>query len=192
QLIVALTKSGAAYLADSDARARADFLQGKAALWFGDTDDLAPIAEAASATNLKWGVTNIPQTNPTRPVTAQRGASIAIFHTTDARMRAAWLLTRWLTLPEQSARWTPITLRVPVRLSAYAQIAPQLPASFLRLREGFGDTLPTLRSAPTVKDAAQIDTIIVEMWTRVANGADPNAELKNAATRVNQLLGNLP
>lgn len=190
QLIVALTKSGAAYFADSDAHARAEFAQGKAALWLGDTDNLAPLAEAALA--FKWGVTNIPQADPKRPFTAQHGASIAIFHTTDARVRAAWLLTRWLTTSQASAQWTQFTLRVPVRLSAYVQLAPQLPASFLRLREGFGDTLPTLRAIPNVKDAAQIDTLTVEMWTRVANGADPNTELKNTAARVNQLLGNLP
>lgn len=190
QLIVALTKSGAAYLADSEAHARAEFAQGKAAFWFGDTDNLARLAEAALP--FKWGVTNIPQADPRRPITAQHGASIAIFQTTAARVRAAWLLTRWLTMPEASAQWTQFTLRVPVRLSAYAQLAPQLPSSFLRLREGFGDALPTLRAIPTVKEAATMDTLIVEMWTRVANGADPITELKNAAARVNRLLGNLP
>jgi ABC-type glycerol-3-phosphate transport system substrate-binding protein len=192
QLVVALTQSGAAYLADSDAHARAEFVQGKATFWFSDTDELARLAQAATPPSLKWAVTNIPQNDPTHSVTAQHGASIAIFRGSDARVRAAWLLTRWLTAPEQSARWTQTTLRVPVRLSAYARLTTPLPPAFARWREGFGDALPTLRAIPTVRDAAQIDATMVTLWTNVAKGADPKSELGNAAARVNRLLGNIP
>ena len=194
QLIVALTKGGAAYLADSTKSARADFAQGKTALLFGTTDDLTPIADVVAHTNanLQWGVANVPQNDPTRPSTTLTGADIAILRASDERVRAAWLFARWLTAPEQSARWSHTTLRIPVRLSAQTLLAQNLPPLFLRLRDGFGDALPTGRAAPTVKDAVLIDAAIVEMWTSAANGTDPNTALKNAAARVNRILGNIP
>lgn len=194
QLIVALTKGGAAYLADSDEHARADFAQGKTALWFGTTDDLGRVADAATRANphLQWGVTNVPQNDPARTFTAIAGSQIAIFRASDERVRAAWLFARWLSAPEQSARWSRTTLCIPVRLSAQTLLASDLPPLFLRLRAGFGDALPTARAAPTVKDATLIDAAIVEMWTSVASGADPNTALKNSAARVNRVLGNIP
>ena len=194
QLIVALTKGGAAYLADSAESARADFAQGKTALLFDTTDDLTVIADAAARTNanMQWGVVNVPQNDATRPFTVMSGADIAILRASDERVRAAWLFTRWLTAPEQSARWSRATLGVPVRLSAQTLLAPNVPPSFMRLRDGFGGALPTGRAAPTVKDATLIDAAIVEMWTSVANGADPSAALKNATARVNRTLGNIP
>jgi ABC-type glycerol-3-phosphate transport system substrate-binding protein len=141
---------------------------------------------------MQWGIVNVPQNDATRPFTAMSSENIAIFRASDERVRAAWLFTRWLTAPEQSARWSRATLGVPVRLSAQTLLAPNVPPSFLRLRDGFGDALPTGRTAPTVKDAALIDAAIVEMWTSVANGADPAAALRNAAARVNRILGNIP
>jgi ABC-type glycerol-3-phosphate transport system substrate-binding protein len=201
QLITALTKSGAAYLADSAESARTDFAQGKTALWFGTTDDLYPLAEALARPHsspsgmlrdLQWGVINVPQGDPAHPVTASEGANLAIFRTSEERVRAAWLFARWLTAPEQSARWSRVTLRIPVRLSAYTLLAMNLPPLLLRLRDGFGDALPTVRATPTVKDAEFIDASIVETWANVANGADPAAALKAAAARVNRILGNIP
>jgi len=102
------------------------------------------------------------------------------------------LWARWLTEPEQSARWTQTTLRLPARLSALTLLAPNVPPLFLRLREGLGDTLPTARALPAVKDAARVDAALVELWTSAANGAEPNAALKQAAARINQVLGNIP
>lgn len=194
QLIIALTRSGAAYLADTDAQARTDFAQGKAALWFGESDELTRVADAFARVNpnTRWGIANIPQNDPTRASTALSGAHLALARAPAERVRAAWLWARWVTAPEQSARWTQTTLRVPVRLSALTLLAPNVPPLFLRLREGLGETLPTARAIPTVKDATQIDAAIVEMWTNVANGAEPNAALKNTAARINRILGNVP
>jgi ABC-type glycerol-3-phosphate transport system substrate-binding protein len=194
QTIVALTKGGSAYLVDSTSTGRDDFVQGKTALWIGSTDDLATVANAISrvSPNRQWGVTNLPQDDPAHPFTAVVGNDLAIFKRSEEHVRAAWLLIRWLTLPEQSARWSRTSFCVPVRLSAQALLAPDVPPSLARLRDGFGDTLPTVRAAPIAKDAALIDSAIVEMWTSAANGLDPAAALKNASARVNRILGNLP
>ncbi len=228
QLIAALSRGGAAYLVDTADNARNDFAQGKTALLLGSTDELLSVSDAVDRANknFQWGVANVPQianppadpaellrgaipsgNDPSRPFTTIFGASIAIFKpaqngangTLDERARAAWLFTRWLAAPEQTARWSRSTLSIPLRVSALALLASNAPAvgalreaSLLqRLRDGF-DVLPAGRSMPNIKDAGMIDAALVEMWTAVAKGEDPAAALNRAATRVNRILGQTP
>ena len=191
QMIAALSKGGSAYLVDSPDAARTDFAQGKAALLFGTTDDLAAISDAVAraSSTFQWGVTGVPQNDPAHPLTTIYGANIAIFNRSPAHTRAAWLFARWLAEPAQTARWSRTTMAIPLRTSALPLLASGAPNPlFQRLRDGFGDTLPAGRAMPAVKDAAQIDAAIVEMWTAVANGTDPTAAMSRAATRVNRLL----
>ncbi len=192
QLIAALSKGGSAYLVDSADAARADFAQGKAALLFGTTDDLAAVSDAVTRAggNLQWGVMSVPQNDPAHPLTTVYGAHFAIFSRSLERTRAAWLFVRWLAEPQQTARWSRATLSIPLRASALPLLATEAPNPlFQRLRDGFGDALPTGRAMPAVKDAAQIDAAMVEMWTAVANGAEPNAAMSRAVTRVSGVLG---
>jgi len=190
QLIAALSKGGSAYLVDNADLARADFAQGKAALLFGTTDDLAAVSDAVTrAAGFRWGVTNVPQNDATHPLTTIYGANLAIFNRSRERTRAAWLFVRWLAEPAQTARWARATLAIPLRLSALPQLTSDAPNPlFQRLRDGFGDTLPAGRAMPAVKDAAQIDAATVEMWTAVANGMEPGAAISRAATRVARIL----
>jgi hypothetical protein len=83
-------------------------------------------------------------------------------------------------------------MALPLRASALSQMAANPPPLLQRLRDGYGDVLPVGRPAPSVSNASQIDTVIVQLWVQVANGADPSAELKNAVQRVNRLLGQMP
>ena len=143
----------------------------------------------ASGSCFQWGVTGIPQDDPTHPLTAIDGSSVAIFSSSSERARAAWLFARWLAEPAQAARWSRATLGIPLRSSALPLLANGTPEPlFQRLRDGFGDTLPAGRATPAVKDAAQIDAAIVEMWITVANGSDPVAALTRATNRVNRIL----
>lgn len=192
QLIAALSKGGSAYLVDSTDTARADFAQSKAALLFDTTDDLAAVSNALTraGSSFQWGVTSVPQDDPTHPLTTVDGASIAIFSSSRDRARAAWLFARWLAEPAQTARWSRATLGIPLRTSALPLLASNTPDPlFQRLRAGFGDTLPSGRALPAVKDAAQIDAAMVEMWIAVANGTDPATALSSAAARVTRVLG---
>jgi len=198
QLIVALNKGGAAYLADNANSARNDFAQAKTAFLFDTTDALTPITDAINrAGNFKWGIANIPQSDPAQTSTIVLGKQIAIFKpvgtASDDRTRAAWLFARWLTLMEQSARWAQATFSLPIRLSTQTLLASsRLPPNLQRLRDGFGDVLPTVKAMPAVKDAGLIDSALVEMWINVANGADPATTLKNATMRANRVLGQIP
>ena len=192
QLIAALNKGGSAYLVDSADTARADFAQGKAALLFDTTDDLAVVSSALTrvGNTFRWGVAGIPQDDPAHPLTAIDGSSIAVFNSSPDRTRAAWLFARWLVEPAQTARWSRATLSIPLRTSALPILASNTPDPlFQRLRDGFGDALPSGRPLPAVKDAAQIDAAMVEMWISVANGTDPAAALSRATSRVTRILG---
>ncbi len=194
-LISALTNGGAARLVESADKARSEFVDGKAAFWFGTNGDLTVVSAAVTkaGSRFQWGVANVPQNNPQAPVSVLLGSPIAVFKTNQARQRAAWLVVRWLTMPEQSARWSRATMSLPVRLSSVAMLAANLPSNLpSNLAQTVGDTLPTGRGAPTVKGADVIDQAITEMWTAVAGGTDPNAAMQKAAQRAARALGQAP
>lgn len=196
QMIVALDKGGAAYLAGSADAAQNDFAQGKTALLFGTTDQLPALADALAraGANFQWGIANVPQNDPAKATATVFGTNVAIFKTSDERARAAWLFARWLAQPEQTARWSRAANALPVRASARPLLAADATANPMlqRLRDSIGDPLPTARAVPAVKDAAKIDEAIVEMGMAVANNADIAGALNQATTRVNRLLGQTP
>lgn len=188
QLLARLSSEGAAYLVDSPTRARSDFVRERAALWFGNTGDLDAVSDA----KFRWAAVNVPQKDPSHPAIIMTGARVALFRTTDNRVRAAWLLTRWLTAPEQTAHWARTTLAVPVRLSAQTVLSglgtTELTAY---LRDGFNPA-PVVHPLLSIKDAAKIDQAIAEMWAAVANGTDPGEAMNRAATRASRMLSQAP
>ncbi len=186
QMLASLSQGDAAYLVDSPAAAQSDFVRGMAALWIGTTSDLP----AVSAAKFRWTMVNVPQTDTEHPVTAMGGSKIALFHTVEDRTRAAWLLTRWLTLPEQAARWSQTTLAVPVRLSAMKLLAGSGGSDLeMRLRLSLEGNIPAERPLPMVKDAASIDQAVSEMWAAVVGESDPAAAMAQAVNRANRVLG---
>ncbi|MBI5649104.1 MAG: extracellular solute-binding protein [Chloroflexi bacterium] len=196
QMLAALARGGAAYLADNSEIGRSDFAHGNVALWFDTTDHLAAITEAMTraGAHFQWSIAPVPQNDPSKPVVALLGSSIAIFKTRDERARAAWQCARWLAQAEQIARWARATNSIPTRLSARALLAPHLATNpnLQRLNDGFGNPAPIGRALPSIKHAAQIDLAIAEMWRAVATGADITTALNTATTRVNRLLGQIP
>ncbi len=195
QLISALMNGGAARLVESTDKARSEFIDGKATFWFGTTGDLAFVstAIAKAGSKFQWGVANVPQNDLQSPTFVLLGSPIAVFKTNEARQRSAWLVVRWLTMPEQSARWSRATMALPVRLSSVAMLAANLPPNLpSNLAQTVGNTLPTGRGVPTAKGADVIDQALTEMWTAVAGGTDPNAAMQRAAQRAARALGQAP
>jgi len=67
----------------------------------------------------QWGVAPLPYMDGgDEPVMNIYGASVSIPKTTPEQELAAWLFVKWLTLPEQLARWVKISNYFPVRASA--------------------------------------------------------------------------
>jgi ABC-type glycerol-3-phosphate transport system substrate-binding protein len=196
QMIAALSRGGAAYVVDDPDRGRDDLVRGKATFWFGSTDELVLISDAMARANnnSQWGVALPPQNDSSHPVTVIYGSSIAMFHSSEERARAAWLFARWLAAPEQTARWSRATLAIPLRTSALTLVAQDAAVNpaLLRLRGSFGDTIPSGRPILAIDNATQIDAAIVEMWTAVGNGMDPNGASSRAVTRIKRALGQAP
>ena len=192
QMIAALARGGAAYLADNLETGRSDFAHGNVALWLDTTDQLAPLSEAMTraGAHFQWGIAPVPQNDPSKPVAVLLGSSIAIFKTRDERARAAWQCARWLAQPEQIARWARATHSIPTRVSARALVAAN--PNLQRLNDGFSNPTPLVRALPGVKNATQIDLVIAELWSAVATGTDINIALNTATARVNRLLGQTP
>lgn len=191
--IIALSNSDVAYLANTAESARNDFAQGKAIFYFGMTDELTAINDGvARGAKFRWGVANVPQSEPSRPVTAAMGDAIGIFKTNAERERASSLLVQWLAQPAQAARWARETLAIPVRASALNLLATNVPSQLQRLREGYGDAIPLMRPLPALQDANLIDATLIDLWVSAAKGADPATALKNATARVNRILGQIP
>jgi len=190
QFIAGLARGGAAYITNQPVD---EFVQGKTAFLLGSAGDFLALSDAMTRANksFAWGAAMIPQSDTAHPATSVSGSSIGIFRTTDARARAAWLFARWLAAPEQTARWSRATLALPLRVSALIILAKDAATNPLAplVRNGFGDAVPTVRSLPTILNAAQIDAALVEMWTTVGNGTDPNVALTRATTRANRILG---
>lgn len=183
QTIAVLSQSGSAYLVGTEAAARSDFVEGKAALFFGTTDDLAPIAEATSAAHASfhWGVAEVPQADPAHPVLVLSGADIGILAQSPDRARAAWLFARWLAEPAQTARWASGTLSIPMRVSALPLLAESTPSPLLQQIRGDLNSPPTVRVPPDGSFGASLDAAVTNMWIAVANGGDPSAAINSAA-----------
>ncbi len=108
--------------------------------------------------DFEWGVTLLPQTDPTRKSASLLvGSNIAILKSTSDRQLAAWLFMRWLTRTNMAASWTQASGVLPVRQAAreslkdyFAKTPQQLQAIDELLPLAHAD--PAIRAAPDVHD----------------------------------------
>jgi hypothetical protein len=77
------------------------------------------------------------------------GPSLVIAQSTASRQLAAWLFIRWLTSPENQARWAQINHAFPTRSSAldHLQLAPVRDSAWQSWRQSL-EYLPALHSEP--------------------------------------------
>jgi ABC-type glycerol-3-phosphate transport system substrate-binding protein len=96
----------------------ADFGAGKIPFIVGWTDDLAAVSDAVGqGARFEWGLAPLPHTTD-QALVGVRGPSLVILRTAPKEQLAAWLFVKWLTQPEQQARWTQHTGCFPIRRSA--------------------------------------------------------------------------
>ena len=136
-----------------------------------------------SGLDFEWGVTHPPQTGST-PVVDVYGASVSICAATPEKQLAAWLFLKWLTAPEQQARWVRASNYFPVRkstareLESYFEENPHYGVAFGML--DYGKSEPTIASYQQVRrliQKAMIEAIEGEDITRVLG------DLQHAANR---------
>lgn len=115
QFLEKLIDEGLAYKVKERYQDQEDFADQKAIFTFGSTAGI-PYYQAAKPP-FKWSIA-LPPTGTSSPVVDLYGPSVCVFKTTPERQLASWLFLKWLTEPEQNARWSVATGYLPVRISA--------------------------------------------------------------------------
>lgn len=136
-----------------------------------------------SGLDFEWGVTHPPQSGST-PVVDIYGASVSLCRNDPAKQLAAWIFLKWLTAPEQQARWVRASNYFPVRkstareLEGYFEENPHYGVAFGMLDYG--------KSEPTIASYQQVRRLIQEAMVAAIEGEDIErvlGDLQYAANR---------
>ena len=169
-----------------------DFAAGKLALYFSATSSIPFIKDVADRSGVRWSVAGLPQADPSRPRTAQFGSGVAVFKTSPERQLASWLFLRWLTEPEQTAQLAATAYALPVRASAAETgVLKEFWTKVPQARQAF-DLMKTSVPEPNLRGQQEIhDGVLFPMLQDVIAGkAAPDAALRTAAAKANQILKN--
>jgi len=175
-------------------RDRTDFSAGWVLFTISPVHHLPHYGEAISErAGFQWSV------NPP-PHSADRDASRMdiygpvhlIFRTTPGEQLAAWLFVRWMSEPEQQARWAAGTSYYPVRQST-VDLLTEYFAEHPIYEKAFGFLSYDYGLEPPAAGYAECRAVIAEMIGAVIAGEDAQAQLDAAVERCNQSLrGTVP
>jgi len=93
----------------------ADFVAGKTAMMYNSTGSLTFVKNSAS---FDWGVAFLPMQK--KQLVATGGGQLVIMsNIPESRQKAAWTFAKWMTAPEQAARWSRISGYVAVNTKSF-------------------------------------------------------------------------
>ena len=162
--------SGSVELLSEKYADQSEFAAGQVLFMLGSSSGI-PFVESAvrDGFNFKWNVTHLPKTTEL-PIVNVYGASISLCKSTPRKQLASWLFIKWLTEPEQQARWVRASNYFPVRHSTAERLAdyfeknPQYKSAYSLLEYG--------KSEPTIFSYQQVRKKMQEVIVDVAEGAD--------------------
>lgn len=93
----------------------ADFVAGKTAMMYNSTGSLTFVKNSAS---FDWGVAYLPMSKK-RLVATGGGQLVIMSNIPKERQNAAWTFAKWMTAPEQAARWSRISGYVAVNTKSF-------------------------------------------------------------------------
>jgi ABC-type glycerol-3-phosphate transport system substrate-binding protein len=144
-----------------------------------------PFIAAAMKTPVNWTVGN-----PPGGKTVMFGANVAVFKSTPQKQLASWLFIKWFSQQDNTADWATKSYYMPVTKSAANNEAlkaywtskdPQGKQAY----DIIGSSIPE----PNVRGQQDIRDIITNMIVSVTtNKATPEAAIKDAETKANQVL----
>jgi multiple sugar transport system substrate-binding protein len=170
--------------ADGD---QADFGQERVLFMFGSTSGLPFVRNVVDkGAGFNWSVSTMPTTLDSPRVNVY-GASLSIFPTTPEKQLAAWLFIKWLTEPEQSARWTRATDYFPVRGSAADELEDYF-AGNPQFAKAFGFLDHDIAIEPGVVGYDECRNLIGEMLSTVVAGDDPASKLHDTVEECNSFM----
>jgi ABC-type glycerol-3-phosphate transport system substrate-binding protein len=166
---------------------QADFSTGKVLFTISSTSSLPRYHGAvAEGEGFNWSISPLPTTLDTPNIYVQ-GASLSIFRTTPEKQLAAWLFMKWLTEPEQQARWARASNYLPIRESAGAELQDYFEEN-PKYEQAFGFLNYNTVTAPSVAGHNECRDAISEMLQAIANGEEPEERLEDTARECNASL----
>ena len=162
-----------------------DFVAGKTAMMYNSTGSLAFVRDSAS---FDWGVAFLPM-GKERIVATGGGQFVISNGTSPARQQAAWDFAKWMTEPEQTAKWSigsgfiavsPEAFELP-EMVEYTNALPQAIVARDQLQYAVGEP-------PKTHDARQISQAMSSMFESILAGqvspADGMASLQAQSERI--------
>ncbi len=187
QFLQGLTGDGCAILQANQFGAREDFGVGQVLFSLGSTAELPAYRQAVAAgANFNWNVAPFPHTPP-EPVITVHGPSLTLFQTEAREQLAAWLFLKWLTEPEQQARWARNTHHFPIRRSAASEMSDYLQNN-PQYQQAFGLLEHTWRSEPGLAAHEACRNELYNMLNAVTAGEDAATWLENSLQACNDIL----
>jgi ABC-type glycerol-3-phosphate transport system substrate-binding protein len=192
-LISQLSKSGAAHMLSSRDAAVDEFAQAHAGFLFGWMSELSALrgAQKRAGTDFAIGIANVPQSDPSSPYMLIRGRDLVLLKTDKERERRAWFFVRWLTAPQQSARWARAADAIPLRASALNFLAADLLNNprFRQIQSAAGGTVPHFVPQSVHPRIGLIEKLVEATWSQIAlTKVDIIPTLNGAAAQANQIL----
>jgi multiple sugar transport system substrate-binding protein len=132
-------------------------------------------AAVAEGGGFVWSTALLPTLLDT-PRVGVYSESVLIFRTTPERQLAAWLFVKWLSEPQQQARWVRASGAFPVRASA-AELLQDYLEENPRYAEVFDSLVYGVFVEPDVAGYGACRDAVGKMLTAVADGEDPEAWL---------------
>jgi ABC-type glycerol-3-phosphate transport system substrate-binding protein len=128
QFLQDLMSEGCAQWEPEEGTLPADFITGRVLFVIDSTARLLTYQRAiADGANFAWTVSSLPHATE-QPLIGVHGDSLTILHSTPREQLAAWLFIKWLTEPEQQARWSQHMACFPTRRSAFEEMEAFLEA----------------------------------------------------------------
>lgn len=140
----------------------------------------------AEGANFKWSVNPPPHSTPA-PRMNIYGASQSIFVSTPEQQLAAWIFIKWMSEPEQQAKWASSTGYYPTRASA-AEMMKEYMAENPIYAKAFQFMFYDSGVESPVAGYDECRAEISNMLNAVLNGADPQTELDRAVRVCNEYL----
>jgi multiple sugar transport system substrate-binding protein len=168
-----------------------DFANQVNLFYIGSSSGLPYVRSAISestAGEFEWTVAPIPygDLGATQPTQNIYGASVSIVASTPVEELAAWLFVRWMSEPEQQARWAMISNYFPVRASAAAGLTdylaadPQYAAAFALLNSTKAE--PPVAGYDVIREMLQN-----QVFFAILDGADVRETLDSFTDEANEI-----
>jgi ABC-type glycerol-3-phosphate transport system substrate-binding protein len=159
---------------------RNDFGAGEVLFVFDSTSELEKYNSAVvDGAGFNWSVSPLPSSEYL-PKTYVFGSVLSVFKSTPEKQLASWLFFRWLSAPEQQARWAETFSTFPTRLSSLEMMEQYLAERpWYQQAFGFLEFEPVVE--PGVVGYGECRGALEEMLAGVAKLEEPGVWLTNTA-----------